>query len=374
MESVTDQGSLAGFPLRKTSSRFSAGPRSQASFAAPSVAASGRSIQSSVITSSRVSRTNFPPPGGSQAISPPFGGGKGGDSGSGIGIGAGLGGGDGGEDNKGIYALVDNVIKAKEAASVRVEGGAVAPPRAGIGSGGAEGGVVGGASVATAVVTVVSSGRGATERPPGEDEVKTELPIGVAGVRAPGSGDGGGDGDGDGQPGTAAVVAAAAAEQASAGGAETGAVVGIEGANMNGGKPTTGRPSLDSAAGSVAVSSIVVPSGKYPGRVSASHPGSVAVEGAADVGGAGMVAGSLTEVVAKSAVTAGADVGDGCEEGGRRVSVAGKHDDDSASHYTGSFKQEGASVVRGEDGNGNGPGTGPTGGRHVVFLLFVRAT
>ncbi|CAM9940015.1 unnamed protein product, partial [Ectocarpus sp. 6 AP-2014] len=71
-------GSILGpeFPLRKgmvggggPSSRFSAGPRSQASFAANSVAASGRSVQSSVTIGGASSRSNFPPRGG---ISPPY--------------------------------------------------------------------------------------------------------------------------------------------------------------------------------------------------------------------------------------------------------------------------------------------------------------
>lgn len=71
---------LAGFPVRKASSRFSAGPRSQASFATPSVAASGRSVQSSVIPS----RANFPPASGG-TVSPPYrvGSGRGGMSGLG---------------------------------------------------------------------------------------------------------------------------------------------------------------------------------------------------------------------------------------------------------------------------------------------------
>ncbi|CAN0352686.1 unnamed protein product, partial [Ectocarpus sp. 12 AP-2014] len=71
-------GSILGpeFPLRKgmvggggPSSRFSAGPRSQASFAANSVAASGRSVPSSVNTGGASSRSNFPPRGG---MSPPY--------------------------------------------------------------------------------------------------------------------------------------------------------------------------------------------------------------------------------------------------------------------------------------------------------------
>ncbi|CAM9671482.1 unnamed protein product, partial [Laminaria digitata] len=90
-----DNGSLAGFPMRKASSRFSAGPRSQASFAAHSVAASGRSVQSSAGSGGGGSGGGGR---GDGSPSPPFGfGGGGGGGGEGVAAGSkGEGGGGGG--------------------------------------------------------------------------------------------------------------------------------------------------------------------------------------------------------------------------------------------------------------------------------------
>lgn len=65
VSSQHDTGTFPGFPIRQGSARFSAGPRSQASFAAPSVAASGHSALSSAVPSSRA---NIPP----ASVSPPF--------------------------------------------------------------------------------------------------------------------------------------------------------------------------------------------------------------------------------------------------------------------------------------------------------------
>lgn len=123
-----DQGSFAGFPLRKdASSRFSAGPKSQASFAASGGSTfTGRSFPS---------RTNFPPPGG-LAGSPPYGAGGravkgggvgGGSAGSGFGAGgsaldAGLSPGSGLHRDEGV--MRGKKTKQNEAAGAAIADGA----------------------------------------------------------------------------------------------------------------------------------------------------------------------------------------------------------------------------------------------------------
>eukprot|EP00903_Cladosiphon_okamuranus_P011888 g11167.t1 len=344
---------LAEFPLRKGmsigmggSSRFSAGPRSQASFAANSVAASGRSVQSSVAhgaPSTISSRSNFPPRGG---ISPPYSlGGDGGGSGGasplrGVMAGKGL------VDVEGVMrggppdAEVEVVKVAGEpeatTGTATVAASAAATAAVAAGAAAAAAGIAASSSSPTAAASPDSSSAAPQQTPPdgdtrdvegsgtaasriSEGSVSAASPAGgvegaastspatVAATVAKEAGgssakregqEGGNGGGGDKEGGTigaAAIAAAAAAERTGTRHVRR---------SSGGGGGTMGRASLDSAAGSMA--------GLNLNRVSASPPESIVGIGGSWKGAIGRPTGdgiAIAEVGDKEGVGGGGDRG-----------------------------------------------------------------
>lgn len=175
------------------------------------------------------------------------------------------------------------------------------------------------------------------------------------------------DGVVEGQPGPAARRAAAAAATA----AETARGRAPYGGGGDNGGGITGRPSLDSAAGSIAVSSIVHSSNKNGSSNNSnsnqyfrSPPGSSvggAGVGAGAVGGAGIRSGDAAQDSLNSRADGGVGRGDDDDGGSKNASIPGVHDDDAASQYAGS----GVGVIPvGEDGRGTSwrAGDGRAGG------------